>query len=87
MKNLNTSHGFAEGSRPFIFQEVIDLGGEGISKRDYENLGVVTEFRYSMEIGRLFLRKNQLKWMRNFGDAWGFLPSDRALTFVDNHDK
>lgn len=26
LKNLNTKHGFADGSKPFIFQEVIDLG-------------------------------------------------------------
>lgn len=32
LNNLNTAHGFAAGSRPFIAQEVIDLGGEGISR-------------------------------------------------------
>jgi hypothetical protein len=26
--NLKTSHGFAPGTRPFIYQEVIDLGKE-----------------------------------------------------------
>lgn len=26
LKNLNTDHGFASGTRPFIVQEVIDLG-------------------------------------------------------------
>lgn len=26
INNLNVEHGFASGSRPFIFQEVIDLG-------------------------------------------------------------
>lgn len=23
---------------------------------------------------------------RNWGEGWGFMPSDRALVFVDNHD-
>lgn len=23
---------------------------------------------------------------RNWGEGWGFVPSDRALVFVDNHD-
>jgi alpha-amylase len=64
LKNLNTSHGFAAQSRPFIYQEVIDLGGEGISKYEYTNLGVVTEFRYSLEIGRAFSGKNKLKWLK-----------------------
>lgn len=32
LKPLNTSFGFMNDSRPFIYQEVIDLGGEGVSK-------------------------------------------------------
>lgn len=32
LNDLPTSHGFPGGSRPFITQEVIDLGGEAISK-------------------------------------------------------
>ena len=24
--------------------------------------------------------------MENFGEAWGFLPDDDALVFIDNHD-
>ena len=24
--------------------------------------------------------------LRNFGEAWGFHPSNRVLTFVENHD-
>jgi len=26
LKALNTDHGFATGSRPFIYQQVVDLG-------------------------------------------------------------
>lgn len=32
LRNLNTNYGFAANSRPFITQEVIDLGGETIKK-------------------------------------------------------
>lgn len=32
LNDLSTNAGFASGSRPFIAQEVIDLGGEGISR-------------------------------------------------------
>jgi alpha-amylase len=32
LNNLNTNYGFAANSRPFITQEVIDLGGETIKK-------------------------------------------------------
>ncbi|XP_055523462.1 alpha-amylase-like [Wyeomyia smithii] len=86
VENLNASHGFKEGTRPFIAQEVIDLGGEGISKNEYTDLGTVTEFRFSAEIGRAFRGGNLLKWLKSWGPEWGFLPSDRALVFVDNHD-
>jgi alpha-amylase len=91
LHNLNTSHGFPENARPFIVQEVIDLdshpNGRTISKYEYIGLGTVTEFKFSAEIGRLFNGGNLLKWARNFGSDWGMLPSDKALTFVDNHDK
>lgn len=86
LNNLNTAYGFAANSRPFITQEVIDLGGEAISKDEYLHLGTVTEFRYSAEIGRAFHGRNQLRWLHNFGTAWGFMASTSALTFVDNHD-
>lgn len=86
VKNLNSSHGFPSGARPFISQEVIDLGGEAISRDEYTDLGVVTEFRYSVEIGRAFHGNNKLKWLSGWGPAWGFMPSEVALVFVDNHD-
>lgn len=84
LNNLNTAF-FPAGTRPFITQEVIDLGGEAISKNEYTHIGTVTEFRYSAEIGRAFNGRNQLRWLYNFGTAWGFLSSNLALTFVDNH--
>lgn len=85
LNNLNTFY-FPANSRPFITQEVIDLGGESISKSEYTHIGTVTEFRYSAEIGKAFHGRNQLRWLYNFGTAWGFLESHLALTFVDNHD-
>uniref|UniRef100_W8BYH3 Alpha-amylase n=2 Tax=Ceratitis capitata TaxID=7213 RepID=W8BYH3_CERCA len=86
VNNLSTTHGFDTGARPFIFQEVIDLGGEAVSKNEYTNLGVVTEFAHSNSIGKVFRGKDQLRWLINWGPQWGFLNSDRALIFVDNHD-
>lgn len=86
IKNLNTAHGFSAGSRPYIAQEVIDLGGEGISRDEYTSLGPITEFRFSAEIGRAFRGGNQLRWLQNWGTRWGFVQSQNALVFVDNHD-
>ena len=35
LKDLNTSHGFVTGTRPFIYQEVIDYGE--FSKQLYDS--------------------------------------------------
>lgn len=86
MRDLNTDHGFPKNARPFIYQEVIDHGHETVSRDEYTSLGAVTEFRFSEEIGKAFRGNNALKWLQSWGTAWGFLPSEQALTFVDNHD-
>ncbi|KAF4076251.1 hypothetical protein AMELA_G00212340 [Ameiurus melas] len=87
LKNLNTKW-FSAGSRPFIVQEVIDLGGEAISASQYYGLGRVTEFKYSAKLGTVLRKWNneKLRYLVNWGTGWGFMPSDRALVFVDNHD-
>ncbi|KAB0794345.1 hypothetical protein PPYR_11184 [Photinus pyralis] len=84
--NLNTSFGFPANRKPFIYQEVIDLGGEAISRDYYTYLGAVTEFRHSAEIGRVFRGSDKLTYLHNWGTGWGFLSSENALIFVDNHD-
>ncbi|XP_022909394.1 alpha-amylase A-like [Onthophagus taurus] len=86
VNNLNTDYGFPSGARPYVYQEVIDLGGEGISAKEYTHIGAVTEFKHSAEIGRVFRGKDQLTYLNNWGTGWGFLPSDVAFIFVDNHD-
>lgn len=69
----------------YVFQEVIDLGGEAVSADEYTGISDVTEFRYSASIGDVF--KNQrLANLSNFGEAWGFLSSQDAVVFTDNHD-
>ncbi|XP_025831914.1 alpha-amylase 1-like [Agrilus planipennis] len=84
--NLDTSHGFAENLRPFIYQEVIDLGGEAVKSTEYTDLGTVTEFKYSAEIGRVFRGKDKLTYLKNWGEEWGLVPGLNAFVFVDNHD-
>ncbi|XP_055383832.1 alpha-amylase 1-like [Condylostylus longicornis] len=86
LKNLNTQFNFSTCARPFIYQEVIDFGGDTIKKSDYTPMGRVTEFRYSAEIGSLFRGYNKLHWVRSWGPEWGFLESDYSVVFVDNHD-
>lgn len=57
-----------------------------MKRTEYTSLGVVTEFKFSQEIGRLFKGDNQLKWLQSWGPAWSMLPTEDALVFVDNHD-
>ncbi|XP_072766716.1 alpha-amylase 1 [Anoplolepis gracilipes] len=86
LKNLNPAHHFDVNARPYIFQEVIDYGGEAISKYEYNSFGAVTEFRNGMEISNAFRGNNLLKWFVSWGEPWGLLPSQDALVFIDNHD-
>lgn len=88
LNDLSTEF-FAARTKPFIYQEVIDMDqGEPITRWDYNQMGRVTEFLYGAELGAVLRkRRNQLlKYLRNFGEDSGFLPSGDALTFVDNHD-
>jgi alpha-amylase len=87
VKNLNTAFGFAPNLRPFVVGEVIDNGGESISATEYFGFGTTTEFRYSNDISRTFKGGSALRWLSNFGEGWGFHPSNRVLSFVDNHGK
>ncbi|XP_041063667.1 pancreatic alpha-amylase-like isoform X2 [Carcharodon carcharias] len=87
LNNLNTRW-FSSGSKPFIYQEVIDLGGEPVKSSQYFGLGRVTEFKYSAKLGTVVRRWNgeKMAYLRNWGEGWAFMPTDRALVFVDNHD-
>jgi alpha-amylase len=93
LNNLSTSHGFPAGARPFIYQEVIDQGGEAIKGDEYFGNGRVTEFKASISLGQVFNGFTQLRhlvdWGLPKGDGtigWGLYPSINSLTFVDNHD-
>ncbi|KAJ4444269.1 hypothetical protein ANN_06061 [Periplaneta americana] len=86
VNNLNTEHGFANDSRPFFYQEVIDMGDGGVRATEYTPFGRVTEFKYGAELGRAFRGNNAVKWLSGFGPQWGFVPDGDAVVFVDNHD-
>jgi len=72
-------------SKPFLFQEVIDRGGEPINGLDYTINGHVTEFKYPLAMLDAF-RKGQLGLLSDFDTQAGYLPADKAVVFVDNHD-
>uniref|UniRef100_A0A671SD40 alpha-amylase n=1 Tax=Sinocyclocheilus anshuiensis TaxID=1608454 RepID=A0A671SD40_9TELE len=87
LKTLNTKW-FPSGTKPFIYQEIIDLSGEPIKASEYYGLARVTEFKHSAKLGTVVRKWNgeKLSYLKNWEEDWGFMPSDRGLVFVDNHD-
>jgi len=71
--------------QPFIVQEVIDRNNEPISGEEYAGNGHVSEFMYGMELVRVFSDRD-LTSLRTLGSAEGWLASEQAVVFVDNHD-
>jgi len=88
MKNLSIAHGYFNNTRPYIYQEVIDLGGEAVSKFEYNICGNVIEFQYGIILGNMFRKQDNLNRLSNINDskAWRQLVSSDALTMIDNHD-
>lgn len=87
VNNLNTQW-FPANTRPYIYQEVIDMGGEPIKATDYTYLGRVTEFKHGKNLGDV-VRKNfgqKMSYLQNFGEDWSQLSGLSALVFIDNHD-
>ncbi|MFE3992375.1 carbohydrate-binding module family 20 domain-containing protein [Streptomyces goshikiensis] len=66
-------------------QEAIYGAGEAVSPGEYLGNGDVQEFRYARDLKRVF-QSEDLAHLKNFGEAWGYLPSGQAGVFVDNHD-
>lgn len=70
---------------PHIYQEVIDRGGEPVDAHDYLGNGLVSEFKYSMALFDAFAGA-RLDKLAGLASKPGFLPADKAVVFVDNHD-
>ncbi|MFD3328899.1 carbohydrate-binding module family 20 domain-containing protein [Streptomyces sp. NPDC058701] len=66
-------------------QEAIFGAGEAVGPAEYLGSGDVQEFRYARDLGRIF-RSENLAYLKNFGEAWGYMPAGRSGVFVDNHD-
>ncbi len=70
----------------YIFQEVIGAAGEAVSPSEYTGVGDVTEFNFERTMGHYFKGRAPLKDLRNIVNFSGWLPSDKAVVFVSNHD-
>mmetsp|Transcript_53920 Transcript_53920/g.101067 ORF Transcript_53920/g.101067 Transcript_53920/m.101067 type:complete len:480 (+) Transcript_53920:93-1532(+) len=74
------------GGIPWIFQEVIEAGGEAVTPQMYTDMGKVTEFDYARQLAPNFLEEGKLRYLDSLGEKWGFVQSDSAVVFLDNHD-
>jgi alpha-amylase len=76
-------------SPPFVYQEVIDPGNEAVRKSEYYQNGYVTEFEYGKMIGEAFLGRDgqDLAQLENLTSSPRLMPSEKAIVFIDNHDK
>jgi alpha-amylase len=72
-------------SSPTIIQEVPDRGNEPINAHDYLGNGSVIEVKYPAAMTEAFLNGN-LSSLHQLEKRDGFLPADKAVVFVDNHD-
>lgn len=70
----------------YIFQEVIGAPGEAVTPGEYLGNGDITEFNFERTLGFYFKGRGPLKDLRNIRTFQGWLPSDKAVVFVSNHD-
>jgi alpha-amylase len=78
-----------KAGNPFAFLEVIGAEGQIVQAGQYTGIAKVTDFKYGTDIaGKLRGDSGgRLSQLRTFGDSWGLVPSDRAVVFIDNHDR
>jgi alpha-amylase len=69
----------------YWIQEAIHGAGEAVSPTEYLGTGDVQEFRYTSDLKRVFTNE-KLSYLKNFGEAWGYMPSGRSGSMVANHD-
>ncbi|MFH8976334.1 carbohydrate-binding module family 20 domain-containing protein [Streptomyces sp. NPDC017890] len=74
-------------SNPNVYwkHEAIHGAGEAVSPAEYLGSGDVQEFRYGRDLKRVFNGEN-LAYLKNFGEAWGYMSSGKSNVFVANHD-
>jgi alpha-amylase len=73
----------AQLSRPnFLYQEVIP--GGSVDWPAYHANGSVLEFTYGRKLKEQF--QGNIANLATFGQSWGMEPSNKSVTFVDNHD-
>jgi len=79
---------YGPNHRPFIYFEVIDMGGGAIRANHYTWMARVSEFLYGKHLSDVVAKRHgqKMKFLRTFGSDWGLLPDGDAQIMIDNHD-
>ena len=73
--------------KPYIFLEVIGSYREPVKPEHYTYIGDVTEFNFTNTLGYHFKGNEELFQITKINRGLkGWLPSDKAIVFVANHD-
>lgn len=67
----------------YVGQEVIGAEGEAVQPSMYYSNGQVSEFYYSDYLCDNIVIDNKLKYLETFGEAWGLMPEEYAVAFID----
>ncbi|XP_058464124.1 alpha-amylase A-like [Malaya genurostris] len=84
LENLSTTAGFSSRSRPFIYQDVMDLRSEETFRKEYVLLGMTTEYRFAYDIGAIIFKQKPFHWMVNLGTKIGYIPREHSVIFLDD---
>lgn len=66
----------------YLLQEVIP--GGAVQLAPYQDNGDLLEFTYGHKLKEQF--EGDIANLRTFGKRWGLQPSEKSVTFTDNHD-
>lgn len=85
---MSPKNRFPQNTECYIYQEVIDLGGEAVNKLEYNDFANVIEFLFGIILGKMFRGQDSLTRLETFNDTdtWKLIPSGDALIMIDNHD-
>ncbi|KAI1290783.1 Alpha-amylase 1 [Halotydeus destructor] len=78
---------YGANKKPFIYHEIAYSPGE-VQASEYTQLGRPIEFRFSNELQHVVKKEygKKMAHLKNYGQEWGFLPTEDAVVIVDNHD-
>jgi alpha-amylase len=84
-------HRTADGTRPYIALEVFGGGPGTLSPFAFQNVGSVLGLDADVQLKNAFKSyptdaTGSIATLKDFGPGSGLVPSDRSLTFVQNHD-